>query len=177
MKQTLTVASLFLTFVVGCSSASTELSPESQVDIYKAVIGEVYFVDHSFHQPPMWSTIYIHRMTEDLILNADAPYGDNELIPNEIQQGLSAELNDIPADVIWIDDDNEAPSDPQNGRILDGEGVILTLGNIHFQEDGSALVSFWLHCGSLCGIGKTYVLEEINGVWQVTGSTGVEIMS
>lgn len=177
MKQILIVISVILILVVGCSSAPVESSPETQLGIYKAVIGEVYFVDHSFQQPPMWSTIFIHRMTEDFLLDPEAPRGENELIPDAIQQSLSAELIEIPADVIWLDDNSEAPYDPQNGRILDGEGVILTLGNIHFQEDGSAWVSFWLECGNLCGIGKTYVLEDINGIWQVTGSTGVEIMS
>jgi hypothetical protein len=32
-------------------------------------------------------------------------------------------------------------------------------------------------CGGLCGIGKTYVLNQTGDAWQVTGSTGPEIMS
>lgn len=177
MKNLMLIIGVMLIFAVGCSSSPVEISTESKLIIYKAVITEAYFVDHSFQQPPMWSTIYVHRITEDLILEPDAPRSDSQLISNEIQQGLTTGLDNIPADIFWIGDASEASIDPQNGQILDGRGVILTLGNIHLQDDGSVWVSFWLQCGSLCGIGKTYVLEESNGGWQVTGSTGIDIMS
>ena len=32
-------------------------------------------------------------------------------------------------------------------------------------------------CGGLCALGKIYVLSEVDGAWQVTGSVGMEIMS
>ena len=61
--------------------------------------------------------------------------------------------------------------------MAEGEGIIISLGNIHAQDDGSVQLHFFMTCGGLCGIGKTYVLTQVDGAWQVTGSVGPEIMS
>ena len=39
------------------------------------------------------------------------------------------------------------------------EGIAVTLGNMHVQDDGSAQLPFFMTCSGLCGIGKTSVLK------------------
>ena len=58
-----------------------------------------------------------------------------------------------------------------------GGGAIITLGNIHLQEDGPALVSAQLYFAMLGATGKTYTLEKVDGSWQISGDTGVQWMS
>lgn len=161
-----------------CLSSQRELTEDDQVGIYAAVVRQIYYVDHGFQEAPAWSRIYVPRTTEDLQIEPDAPYSQPELLPTELQSNLAFAISDLPTELIWVDDpDIEVLKDAETGLIMDGKGITLTLGNIHLQEDGSVLVSYWLYCGFLCGIGKTFVVEEIDGSWQVTRSTGVEIMS
>jgi hypothetical protein len=61
--------------------------------------------------------------------------------------------------------------------VAEGKGIVITLGNIHHQNDGTVQLSFFMTCGGLCGIGKVYVLGEAGGAWRVTGSVGPAIMS
>ena len=166
------------TFSNSCSSNQRELTGDDQVGIYAAMVRQIYYVDHGFQQPPAWSRIYVPRTTDDLQIDPDAPYSQPELLPTELQNNLASAISDLPTELFWVDDpDIEVLTDAETGLLMDGEGITLTLGNIHVQEDGSVLVSYWLYCGNVCGIGKTFVVEEVDGSWQVTGSTGVEIMS
>ena len=43
---------------------------------------------------------------------------------------ISANLNDLPTDLIWVGDKDEVPVDAQSGSIAN-EGVMITLGNLH----------------------------------------------
>ncbi len=72
---------------------------------------------------------------------------------------------------------DQAPTDAKNGTIANGKGAIITFGNVHLQKDGSVQVSASLYFASLGGTGKTYILTKVNGVWTVTGSTGVQWIS
>ena len=64
-----------------------------------------------------------------------------------------------------------------NGQIAEGEGIYITLGNLYPQDDGTVQLPIFMLCGGLCALGKTYVLSHIEGAWQITGSTGIEIMA
>ena len=165
-------------FSSSCSSSQRELTEDDQVGIYAAVVRQIYYVDHGFQQPPAWSRIYVPRTTNDLQIDPDAPFSQPKLLPTDLQNDLASAISDLPTELIWVEDpDIEVLTDAETGLIMDGKGITLTLGNIHVQEGGSVLVSYWLYCGYVCGIGKTFVVEEVDGSWQVTGSTGVEIMS
>ena len=59
----------------------------------------------------------------------------------------------------------------------DGKGVIFTFGNIQAQNDGSVHVSASLYFASLGAGGRTYILSKVDGVWKITGKTGVEWIS
>ena len=67
------------------------------------------------------------------------------------------------------------PLDPDTDAVLDG-GAVFTVGNVHVGED-HVLVSASLYFASLGAGGRTYVLERVEGRWQVTGDTGVQWIS
>ena len=74
-------------------------------------------------------------------------------------------------EIIWVDNRNEVPVKAQDGRV-EGDGAIITLGNVQRQEDGTAQVPGSIYVASLAGGGQTYILEQVNGRWAVTGNTG-----
>lgn len=154
----------------------TPAAGNDAAQIYAAAIREIYTVDHSFGEAPGWPLVYALTFTDDSTM-FDGPKAPSETLPATLQEAIAAELSDLPFEMIWIDDFDEAPIDPTDGSVADGQGIIITLGNIHPQDDGSVQLSFFMTCGGLCGIGKTYILNQVGDAWQVTGSTGPEIMS
>jgi hypothetical protein len=85
-------------------------------------------------------------------------------------------LDDLPAEFVWVNNADEVPREDQTDTVQGG-GAIITLGNVHFQGEGKALVSAQLFFSMLGATGKTYILEQLDGEWQVTGDTGVQWMS
>ena len=63
-----------------------------------------------------------------------------------------------------------------NGMIAEGQGIVITRGNILPQDDGTVQLPFYMLRGSLCLSGKVYVLGKIDGAWRVTGNMRVEVM-
>jgi hypothetical protein len=179
MMKTFLLALLLLLAVASCTGADDSdeaLSVEAEAQIYAAAIRQIYTVDHSFGEAPGWPLVYVVSATDDSVM-VGAPTAPSQTLSLELQEAITAELVDQPFELTWVASTSEAPIDPDNGQIAEGEGIIITLGNIHGQDDGSAQLPFFMTCGGLCGIGKTYILNQVDGAWQVTGSTGPEIMS
>jgi hypothetical protein len=194
MKRTaiLLITLLLLLAAAGCATtgdtndapaptgnSAGEPGPEAntgEAQIYAAAIRQIYTVDHSFGESPGWSQVYVVTTTDDSAM-IDAPKAPPQVLPADLQQGIAAELGDLPFELIWVDSAFEAPTDPADGSVAGGDGIIISLGNIHPQDDGSVQLPFFMTCGGLCGIGKTYVLAQAGDAWQVTGSVGPEIMS
>jgi ABC-type transport system involved in multi-copper enzyme maturation permease subunit len=159
--------------------SSGEWSTEDQAVIYSLVTRQLYTVDHTFgNTPPNWQVVYLVQTTDD------GASGDPNLAPMEpalltdaVQQDIVANLGDLPAKFIWVDQAGDAPTDPDTGMVEGGLGVIITFGNIHAQPDGSVLVPASLYFGNLGAGGKTYILGQVDGVWRITGTTGVEWIS
>jgi hypothetical protein len=89
---------------------------------------------------------------------------------------VTALLTDLPAELVWVETRDEAPLEPDTGAIADG-GALITLGNVAPQGDGSVHVAASIYVASLAAGGQTYVLEEVDGAWTITGTTGVEWIS
>jgi len=163
-----------LLVVVGCMTTRETTNDAAQ--IYAAVIREI----HSFAYSR--SLVYVVTTTEDYTI-FNTPTAPPKLLPADLQGMIAEELADEPYELIWIEVFDDASFDPVNWqeadewRIADGDGMIITLGNVHYQEDGSAQLSFFMTCAQMCGIGKNFVLEKHNGVWLVIGSVGPEIAS
>jgi hypothetical protein len=72
-----------------------------------------------------------------------------------------------PFEIIWVGVPDQAPFD-KDGKVVNG--VIITLGGIHSQPDGSVQVSAALYTDNAGnGMGVKYVLEKKDDLWQVTG--------
>ncbi len=168
-----------LLLLAACSTASTGVDQAADLadgQIYAAVVRQIYHVDHSFSEPPGWPFVYLLRSTEDSLVPPEM-MGEPRLLADGVQQAVLSALDELPAEVQWVDGHEDVPIDSNTGLIRDGQAVLISLGNIHAREDGQVWVSFFMSCGNLCGIGKVYIIEEVDGVWQVTGSTGPEVMS
>ncbi len=145
--------------------------------IYAAAIRQMYTIDFSFGEPgepPEFPLVYIVSTTDDGTL-LYAPATPAQKLAPKLRQAIEAELADMLFEIIWVESFDEAPVGSSNGMIAEGQGIVITMGNILPQEDGTVHLPFYMLCGSLCLSGKTYVLEEVDGGWQVTGSVGAEI--
>jgi len=153
------------------------VSEDDAGEIYATAVREIYTIDHTFGgDPPEFSFVYIVTTTDGGTL-LDTPATEPQELTAEVRQAIEAGVADLPFEVLWIADLDEAPVNPNNGAIAEGKGIVITLGNILMQEDGNVQLPVFMVCGGLCALGKTYVLEQVNGEWQVTGSVGPEIMA
>ena len=179
---TLLLALLLLLAAAGCAmteDVNDDPNPAGTDDlaqIYAAAIPEIHAYARST------SLVYLVTTTEDLAC-CDAPVAPSQKIPTELQEAITAELAGEPYELIWIESFDDAPKGPikpdsEDGWIIaEGDGMVITLGNIHPQEDGSVQLSFFMTCADVCGAGKTLVLNQQYNNWHVTGSVGPEIAS
>jgi hypothetical protein len=150
-------------------------SPADDPAVYAAVVRQLYTEDHTFNEPPYFPIVYLVRRTDDGIGDPDAPRADSRLLAVPVLAAIVADLDNLPAEFVWVDDEEQVPRG-QNGAVAEG-GAIITLGNIHYQEDDSALVSASLYVSPLVATGKTYVLERADSMWAVTGDSGAQWMA
>ncbi len=156
------------------------LSLDDETAIYATVIRQLATVDDTFGgnlKPP---TLYIIRETDDKAGNPNGPGTFSTTIPQSVQDKIIDMLQDLSADIIWIDkfEDAEfekskvAGSEHLPAQMVKGGGAIITLGNARLQKDGTAQVAGSIYVGNLAAGGSTYVLENKDGVWKITGTTG-----
>ena len=148
-------------------------SSDFAVPIYAAAVRRVYNHDFSFGDEAEFSLVYIISTTADGA-GLEVPLTPPQTLSPALQQALTDELAEQPFEIIWVSSVEDVPVDAQ-GRIAEGEGIYILLGNILPQADGTMHLPFFMVCGPLCLTGKTYVLSEVDGVWQVTGNVGVAI--
>ena len=56
--------------------------------------------------------------------------------------------------------------------LVDGNGAIIQVGAITPQADGSLNVPGSIFISPLAAGGQTYVLQAVDGTWQITGKSG-----
>lgn len=153
------------------------LSEDDQVVIYAAVVRQLYTVDHTFgDQAPNFPVVYLLTTTDDTVGDPAAPSLGAQPVPEIVQRKMIAAVSDLPAQFIPVPSRDQVPLEQPDDRVQ-GDGAIITLGNIHLQPDGSVLVSAGLYFSNLGAGGRTYVLKQIDGTWQITGTTGSEWIS
>ena len=138
-------------------------------EIYALVVRQLYTVDHTFGQAPLFPLVYLLRQTDDSVSASGAPSNSQTIFPGD-QQRIVSLLADLPARFEWVDSRDDVALDSV-GVVVDG-GAMITLGNINQQVDGSLHVPASIYIGSLAAGGQTYVLEAVDGVWQITGVSG-----
>lgn len=142
-------------------------------EIYAAAVDRVYNVEHSFSDPADFPLVYMATNTADGTL-LGLPATPEQELDLELRRSIADELADQPFEIIWVESLDEVPQD-DGGYLAEGQGIYITVGNIIPQENGTVQVPLHMHCGPLCASGKVYVLEKIEGAWQVTGNVGMVI--
>jgi len=158
------------------STGMGALTKADQIAIYAAVVRQLYTVDHTFGDTlPNWPTVYLVGTTDDSVGDPNAPQAASQALATSLREGIAKAMADLPAEIVWVDNQREVPRGDR-GEVVDG-GAIFTLGNIHLVENRLALVAARVYFGPL-GMGtQTYLVEQVDGVWQVVGTTGVRIVS
>ncbi len=161
---------LLLTFLPACDTSALVLIEDDQAAVYAAVVRQVYTVDNTCGDA-RFPIIYLLRATDDRAGDPRATEARASLLPKSMQAAIVAALDDLPTEFKWIDKRDEVID--SRTRVVEGNGAIITLGNTRLQEDGSVLVSASIYFADLGGGGATYIIKKVNGIWQITGNTGV----
>jgi ABC-type transport system involved in multi-copper enzyme maturation permease subunit len=159
-------------------SSELTVDDDDLASIYTAVARQLYVVDHTFEKGHQSPAVYILATTDDSVGDPDAPRGEGQVIPEGVRQAVSDALADdpqVPATVTWVESRDQVPMDDKD--TVEGGGAIFTLGNPHFQTDGTVHVSASVYFANLGAGGRTYILQEVDGEWRIIGTTGVEWMS
>ena len=158
----------------GVPSVKPVSTPWDPAEIYALVVRQLYTVDHTFGQAPLFPVVYLLRQTDDSVSASGAPSKSQTIFPGD-QQRIVSLLADLPADFVWVDSREDVPLDSVD--VVVGDGAMITLGNISQQPDGALHTPASIYIGSLAAGGQTYVLEAVDGVWQITGISGPVWMS
>ncbi len=169
---------LSLTFILSTLVACTTpvpLSEDDEVTIYAAVVRQLYTVDHTYgNKPPNWPVIYLQRSTDDRAGDPRSAEVKSSILTESVQEAIVAALDDLPAEFIWVDERDDVPMDR---GIVEGNGAMITWGNIYLQRDGTVQVAASVFFSREGGAGMTYIVEKVDGVWKITGNTGTRWIS
>lgn len=176
IARTLILVALALSVVIVASSlvsgCGTEaaLSADDQAAIYEQVVRQLCGPDDTFGgqlNPPL---AYIITSTDDSSLDSGPMTSTSTKLSESMQEAISERLEDATFSVEWVDSDDVVERNP-DGSVANG-GVILTLGNLNQRSDGSVTVSGKIYIANLAAGWQTYVVENVDGVWQITGTDG-----
>ena len=135
-KNILFVVLLLFLAATGCTATEGTNDDPYLVDtnddaqIYAAAIREIHTFERSRGLVYMVTTTEVYKIF-------DAPTAPPQYFQKDLQQAITAELTDEPYKLIWIEDFDDAPFNPVNWKnvegwkIAEGDGMIITLGNIH----------------------------------------------
>ena len=168
---------LSIGFLIYSNLISAEnISKADQVGIYTAVIRQQYTVDDTFGGTLNAPVTYIVNTTNDAIGDPNGNKSDPVILSESVQRQIATNLRDLPTQIIWVDSSSQVSIDPQTG-IVNGDGVIITLGNIHPKVDGSVYVPSSIYIANLAAGGQTYVVHTSGESWSIKGTTGVQWIS
>ncbi len=167
---------LILSTLAACTTPVLTLSEDDEAAIYAAVVRQLYTVDHTFgDEPPNFPIVYLVRATDDGevwgVGESDALQSKPSVLPESVQTVIVSALDDLPAEFVWVDSADEVPLDSNTGRV-EGNGAIITLGNFDLQEDRTVHVMASIYIANLGAGGMIYIVERVDGIWQVVGDTG-----
>ena len=140
------------------------LSFDEMASIYAAAFLQAYTIDTPSPGIEI-SEIFISQSTGLAV--------DSILLPPDVQSSITAALASQPFKVTWVENSDDiyadfASSNNENTRAL------LTLGYIlNHDENGSLEVMIDLYFSNGQAILVTYILEKIEGEWQITDFGGM----
>jgi len=145
--------------------------------IYATVVRQLATEDDTFGGNLNPTTLYIIRNTDDSAGNpVSGEKSDSKMIADSVISKISSLLTDLSVEIIWIDKFEDAKFEESGSAVKQG-GVIITLGNIYPQEDSSVHVAGSIYIANLAAGGSTYILEQVDGSWKITGRVGPVWMS
>lgn len=179
MKKMLGLIALTLTLTLStltaCTAPASTLSENDRAAIYAAAVRQLYTVDHTFgNEPPNWPVIYLLRDTDDTVGDPRVTETNSSRLQESVQEAIIAALDDLPADFIWVNNRDEVPMDRGS---VEGNGAIITLGNIYLQDNSSVQVAASIYFARAGAGGATYIIEQVDRIWKVTGNTGARWIS
>ena len=178
----LSIVTLVMTALLanGCGSNSPTSTSgpgsEDEAAIYAAVVRQLATVDDTFGGELKPARLFVIRHTDDRAGNPLGTAAPSTPIPEDIQKEIIEILQDLPSTLIWIDKFEDAEFDEKEPSLVK-DGAIITLGNIHVQDDGSAHLAGSIYIANLGAGGATYVLKEKGESWEITGTTGPQWIS
>jgi hypothetical protein len=163
------VAAITLAAVAACSGAPGPgglAAEEDRIAIYAAVI---HHMTAEEGQESGFSVIYV---LDRVVANADDPDdpGAGTSFPDEDRAALRRALTDL-ASVEFVSSREEVTGPQSEGNRVQSNGIFLTLGPIHGEED-RVLVPASSYLANLAGTWQTWVVERQDGGWKVTGTEG-----
>lgn len=165
-----------LLMALAACTAKPESGVVNEAEVYTAVVKQIYTVDDTFGGTLQPSRVYLVSQTDDGIGDPNMEQKPSQVIDEATQQAIAAGLTDLPAEWVWVNGREAVPINPDDGRV-EGDAVIITLGNIHPQADGSLLVSGSIYVAGLAAGGQTFILEQTETGWTITGTSGVQWIS
>ena len=173
IKQMLLVV---LLIALAACTANADSNVVDEAEVYTAVVKQIYTVNDTFGGTLQPSRVYLISQTDDSVGDPDMEQKPSQAIDEATQQAIAAGLTDLPAEWVWVNSREEVPISPDDGRVEE-DAVIITLGNIHPQADGSLLVSGSIYVASLAAGGQTFILEQTETGWTITGTSGAQWIS
>ena len=168
---------LVFMLLVACTPATSPSQATDDAQIFAAATRQIYMVDDTFGGNFQAPTLYIIRTLDDTVGDPETvQMEETRVLAEEITAVISSHLSDLPTNIIWVDSFADVPLDAQEGHV-EGGGAAITLGNIHLQDDGSIHIPASIYVANLGAGGQTYILEQVDGQWTITGTTGVQWMS
>jgi hypothetical protein len=142
------------------------------VSVYSAVVRQLVLEDHTFGDAESpFERVFIDVRIDHGAGNPDAAPPSGSALSAEEQAAILRELDDLPT-VEFVEDPDSVIVGKDRCAHVKGNGVLVTLGPI---SGGSERVTvpndIFFAC--LGGQWLTYVLEQADGDWRVTGTTGV----
>lgn len=172
----LLIVTLLAILLSGCALRPTvgrgdPPDPDADAAIYAAVIRRLATEDDTYGGTLNPPTLYVLTTTDDNAGDPGAAQGNPAALPESLQDAITEQLADLPAEIIWVDHRDAVPL-TLDTHMVAGGGALITLGNIHPQDDGTRHVAGSIWIGMLAAGGQTYVLDRIDGTWTITGTTG-----
>jgi hypothetical protein len=164
-----------LILLAACTAVPT-LAETDEVAIYTAVIEQLYTQDDTFGGTFNAPDLYILTETDDSVGDPEIEQSDSKTIGQTVQTKITDALSHLPTNIVWVVAETAVPTDSTTGTVANN-GAILTLGNIHGQRNGTVLVSGSIYISALAAGGQTYILEKVNGIWQISGTSGARWVS
>lgn len=140
--------------------------------IYSAVINQLIHVDRTFGSvsDPFGRVFVLDGVTAR---SSNPQFEvDGERFSEQARREIIAEVDDDPPVQFISNLQQEADPDRQGRTGVRDDGAIVGLGEIEYNDDDTVTVGAGMWCGIDCGFGATYVLDDVDGQWIVTGHQG-----